>query len=329
MQTENIPAAVEPEVMHPRRRNSKATRAVLLLVLVVASWASATVASKHLFNDHSITPFTLVVWRFTLAGSCALVLFSLGQGRRGTRKLPLAGGWRVYLLGAFLISIFILGFNLALLYISATLGGLFFFGLNPIIMLVVGRWWLGTGFGWRQVIGISIALVGLVIVLSGGDLPHLWNSLSQNQTLPGLGLMALASIGWGVYGLWGKRYGNPLPGAALLSTGINQLVGVLPVWVLALILEPQNIFAPKPEAWLIILYIGIVPSALGFALFYAILKDLTVNQAATIQLFSPVFTALMAILFLGEPFTLALVIGTLVLLWGVRYSSLQNKPLKK
>ncbi len=314
------PTDQEIELVKPVRIGGrpKISKPVVLMVLVVASWASATVASKHLYLEHLITPLTLVVCRFTLAGTFALLLFGLGQRRRHKLELPLVGNWRAYLLGGVLISMFILGFNVALLYITATLGGLYFFALTPVIMLVVGHFWLGTNFGWRQVAGIVTALFGVVIVISGGDLQHLIDSFKGSNLPLGLGLMTVGAVGWGIYGLWGKRYGSPRPGASLLSTGFNQLIGVAPVWVLLLLLEPQSLFSLSLEAWLFILYIGIVPSALGFALFYSILKDLTLNQAATIQLFSPVFTAIMAIAFLGEPFSLALVIGTAALLCGVR-----------
>lgn len=292
----------------------------LLLVLVVASWASATVVSKHLFVHHLATPLTLVVCRFTLAGVLALGLFRLIQGRNQV-KTSLVGSWKVYLFGGGLMTTFIIGFNLALLYITATLGGLVFFGLTPVVMLVIGRFWLGNSLGWRQVIGVTIALLGMMIVLSGGDPGHFLNALTGSNLPLGLGLMVVSAMGWGSYSLWGKRYMSKRPGASLLSTGLNQLIGVAPVWLLYLLIEPGGLFSLNLEAWLFILYIGIVPSCLGFALFNAVLKDVTLNQAATVQLLSPVFTAIMAIVFLGEPFGLALLIGTLVLLSGVRVST--------
>ena len=318
-----------PQVRATRRVTGwQAWRPVLLLVLVVISWASATVASKHLYLQNLVTPFTLVVCRFTLAASFALLLFGFGQRRRGFKTLPLVGGWQAYLIGGFFITCFIVGFNLALLYITATLGGLFFFGLTPIIMLVIGHFWLGTAVGWRQAIGVIIAVAGMLIALSGGDIPHFMAALTGSNLPLGLFLMAVAALGWGAFGIWGKRYSSPLPGASLLSTGINEIIGVLPVWALFFLLEPNGFANLSLETWLYILYIGIVPSSLGFALFYSILKDLSVNQAATIQLLSPVFTALLAILFLGEPFSLALLIGTAVLLWGVRVSTAPKAKAK-
>ncbi len=293
-------------------------RPIILMVLVVASWASATVVTKHLIQQHLAVPLTLVAWRFTLAGGFALTLFFFGFKRRNDERLPLVGNWRVYLLGGGLITTFIVGFNLALLYITATLGGLVFFALNTVVMIGVGHFWLGTSFGGRQVAGVLLALLGMTVTISGGDWNHLVASLTGSNLPFGLLLMALGALGWGVYGLWGKRYGSTKNGASLLSTGINQLIGVIPVWILVLLTDPGSLLAMPLESWLFLLYIGIVPSALGFALYYAILKDLSLNQAATIQLFSPVFTGVMAILFLNEPFSIALLIGAAILLWGVR-----------
>ncbi len=296
-------------------------RPVILMVLVVASWASATVVTKHLLAKNLAVPLAVVAWRFALAGTFALLIFAIGQRRRGTKKLPLVGKWPVYLFGGALITTFIVGFNLALLYITATLGGLVFFGLNTVVMIGVGHFWFGTGFGRFQIYGIVLALLGMAFTVSGGNWNHLVASLTGSNLPLGLLLMAIASVGWGMYGLWGRRYTGKLPGTSLLSTGLNQLIGVIPVWLIMLVTDPGNLFPSQAEAWISILYIGIVPSALGFALFYAILKDLTLNQAATIQLFSPVFTGLMAIMFLGEPFSLALLVGAGMVLIGVRISS--------
>lgn len=251
---------------------SRVSRPVVLMVLVVASWASATVVSKHLYLAHLITPLTLVACRFTLAGVFSLLLFMVGYRQRrknGTFALPKIGSWHSYLLGGGLLSVFIIGFNLALLYITATLGGLVFFGLVPIIMLVVGHFWLGSSFARRQLAGIAVALVGVLVVTTGGDIPHfLQTSLNDGgNLLLGLALMVLSAVGWGGYGLWGKRYTSTEPGGALFYTGINQLIGVVPVWLIYLWLEPNQLLNLQPEAWLFILYLGIVPSALGFALF--------------------------------------------------------------
>ncbi len=191
-----------------------------------------------------------------------------------------------------------------------------------MIMLVVGHFWLNTSFGWRQVIGIGIALSGVLIVISGGDLPHfLSSSLGGSNLFLGLFLMVFSAVGWGCSSLWGKRFSSPDPGGSLLSNGINQFIGVIPVWILCILFEGNTFSRLQPEAWFYILYLGLVPSALGSALFYHVLKDLNLNQASTIQLLTPVFTALLAIAFLGEPSSLALIIGIVILLAGVRFST--------
>jgi len=127
-------------IARPRKLvTNRISRPVVLMVLVVAGWASATVASKHLYLAHLITPLTLVVCRFTLAEVFSLLLFEVGYRQRrknGVVALPKIDSWRTYLFGGGILSTFTLGFNLALLYISATLGGLVFSGLVPIIMLV-------------------------------------------------------------------------------------------------------------------------------------------------------------------------------------------------
>ncbi len=299
------------------RTRIKELRPILIFGLVVVAWSSATVASKHLYLAHLATPFTLVACRFTLASFTALTIFGINHRRRAT-PIPFVGGWKTYLLGGSFMIANMIGFNTAILYISATIGGLVFFGINPVLMLVISYFWLGTRFSRRQMVGVAIALSGMLIVISGGDLGKLASSFETGNLPLGLGLMLIGALGWAFYGLWGKRYGSLYPGAGLLSTGINQLIAVIPVWGLLWWLEPQGLAALNLEAWLFILYVGIVPSGIGFAVYYTLLKELRVEQAATIQMLSPVFTTALAIFFLGEPFSLALLVGTIILLGGIR-----------
>jgi drug/metabolite transporter (DMT)-like permease len=298
---------------------------VLVLVMVVFFWASATVVTKHLYQQKLITPYTLVVGRFTVAGVVALLIFYFIRRKLGNPTLPLVGGFKAYLLGGLFITTFIFTFNTGLQFITASLSGVLFFGLCPLFMLLIGYFWLGVKTSWQQGAGVALSLVGILIVVSNGDPLNLISHASGSNPLLGMGLMTLAAIGWSAYGLWGKRYTSRAAGASLLSTGFNQLLGVAPIWILALAFEPTGFLSLNLEAWIAIIYVGIVPSAIGFALFYWVIPRLPLEQVATIQLFSPVFTEVMAILWLGELFSLALVLGTAILLVGVRIASTPPK----
>ena len=308
---------IEAETPTAARSPRPIWQAMALLLLVVATWSSATVATKYIFTHHLATGLTTICVRFTLAALVAFTLFSLQRRPKIAALRVSAARLRAYALGAVCLAVFFFCLNIGLIFTSAAVGGLIFFSVTPITMVVLGRFWLGVAIRRWQVWGIGLACVGLVVVLTGGDLNRLAGANASNPLL-GDGLVALGGVGWGAYGVWGKRYLGSTP--ALLATGINQLGGVLLLWPLALTLEPGGISHIAGGGWLLIVYMGIVPSALGFAIFYQLLRVLTVSQAAVVQLLSPVITACMAFVWLDETIGAALVVGTLIILAGVRLS---------
>lgn len=62
---------------------------------------------------------------------------------------------------------------------------------------------------------------------------------------------------------------------------------------------------------------GALTSGLGYAIWYAALKELTPSRAAIVQLTVPVIAAIAGVLFLGERMTLRLVLASAAILGGV------------
>ena len=62
---------------------------------------------------------------------------------------------------------------------------------------------------------------------------------------------------------------------------------------------------------------GALTSGLGYAIWYAALKELTPSRAAIVQLTVPVIAAIAGVLFLGERMTLRIVLASAAILGGV------------
>jgi drug/metabolite transporter (DMT)-like permease len=126
----------------------------------------------------------------------------------------------------------------------------------------------------------------------------------------GFVLMALSGVAWAIYTLLGRGSKQPI-----LDTSANFLRTIPFVVVLILF----TVHYAQLTNWGIIYSIlsGAVTSAVGYAIWYLVLKDLTVTQAAVLQLLVPILAALGGVLFVSEMISMRLVISSLLVLGGI------------
>jgi drug/metabolite transporter (DMT)-like permease len=153
----------------------------------------------------------------------------------------------------------------------------------------------------RQLVGLALALGGLVVLL----LPGL-----SAPPLPGSILMLGAGVAWGIYSLRGKRAGDPVR-----ATAGNFLRAVPFAAILSVSLLPSAHLDRAGVAYAVLS--GAIASGVGYVIWYAALPGLKAASAATVQLSVPVLAALGGILLLGEPLTLRFLITSIAVLGGI------------
>ena len=198
-------------------------------------------------------------------------------------------------------------FSYGYLELSAGVGALILFGAVQLTMLgyAAYRGERFTGLAW---IGITSAAVGLAFLLApGGDAPNLKGAL----------LMVAAGVSWGAYSLLGRNLQDPLGVtagnfllASVMAVGLwlpIQLSGSVHSTINGLVLAASS---------------GVLASAVGYALWFAALKQLTASTASVVQLSVPVIAGVGGFILLLEPPGFRFVaasIGVLGGIWMVLY----------
>ena len=235
--------------------------------------------------------------------SGAIMLWLLVHMQGGTRS----GHGSV--LSALALFAYAAGFSFAYLSLPAGTGALLLFGAVQATMIGYGLWTGERLAGW-QVVGLALAIAGLVgLLLPGLSAPPLTGSL----------LMLGAGIAWGVYSLRGQGKGNPLE-----VTAGNFLLAV-PI-TLALSIVMLNDFSPDMPGVMYGIASGAVASGVGYAIWYMLLPALKATHAATVQLSVPVIAAVGGVIFLAEPITLRLAIASAAILGGIALVILEKHP---
>lgn len=191
-------------------------------------------------------------------------------------------------------------FSFAYISLSAGTGALLLFGAVQATMIL---WGLRQGerLGLIQLVGLGLALCGLVALLSPGlSAPPLGGSI----------LMLGAGVAWGIYSLRGRAAGDPVTATA---GNFLRAVPFAALLSIALLTWSRLDWAGVGYAAIS----GSIASGVGYVIWYAALPSLKAASAATVQLSVPVLAAAGGILLLGEPITLRFLVASMAVLGGI------------
>jgi drug/metabolite transporter (DMT)-like permease len=184
---------------------------------------------------------------------------------------------------------------------------------------------LSTGTGALILFG-SVQLTMILAALLGGERPHSleWTGLIlalgglvylvfpglQAPSPLGSALMAAAGISWGFYSLRGRGSSDPLGDTA------SNFMRAVPFVIMISLPNLRNVHL-SANGLLLATISGALTSGLGYVIWYAALRGLTMARAATVQLSVPVLAAWSGVLFLSEEISLRLLLAGLLILGGI------------
>ncbi len=228
-----------------------------------------------------------------VAGATVLTLIAVPRWRaRGREKAdPIA------VVSLFLYMTF---FSFAYLSLAAGTGALILFGAVQLTMLSAALQG-GEHFSWLSWVGLALALLGLVYLLSPG--------LAAPDP-QGAVLMIIAGIAWGIYSLRGRRTADPLGATA------NSFIFSVPLVVVVSLFALADVQA-SPRGVGLAIASGAIASALGYVVWFAALGGLTATRAATVQLSVPIIAAFGGVVLLSEDVTVRLLIASAATLGGI------------
>lgn len=178
--------------------------------------------------------------------------------------------------------------------------------LVPILVLFGGAIFLKERPSGLQIIGVVISLVGSGLFFSEG--------LHPGEPL-GLFILSLGLFGFMSFSLFGRGIARTGELDTLRLTAYPLLIGGLLSFILALVVE--GIPTMTGSAWLVILYLAFINTALGYTVYNQALRELTALEMNMIMNLTPLLTALQGWIFLGEIITIIEFTGMIVMLAGV------------
>ena len=179
---------------------------------------------------------------------------------------------------------------------------------------------LGDRISLKQWLGIAIAFAGAILIIGepklAGDLVYAFMVIGGAFT-------------WAVGQIMIKKLGNI--GGFRLITGV-ALLATPQLFVASFLLEQnqlEQIQTASPAAWAAVAYLGLIMTALAYALWYRLLGHYTVNQVMPFLLLLPVTSVLGGIFFLGESLTTKIALGGSLAIIGVAMITIQRMPFRQ
>jgi DME family drug/metabolite transporter len=299
-------------------------RGVLFVCVAAMAWGSGGVVAAVLYRTSGLGPVAVSFWRFACgAAIIAAVRYARPRSatRLGNRDRDRNGAgrrwWILAMTGAGM-AVYQTAYYGAVAEAGVAVGTVVTIGAGPVLIALGARAALGERLGPRGAATIGVALVGLVLL--AGDV----GSGVGPRPVVGVGLALLSATGYAGITLLSRASaatGDPLD-TALAGFGTGTLV-LLPVALVEGIV-PDGAGLAWTVGWL--LYLGVVPTALGYGLFFAGLAAVPATTAAVVALVEPVTAAAVAVAVLGERLTPAVGIGTVVLLTAVAFLVIRPGP---
>ena len=267
------------------------------LCLIYLIWGMNWVVMKT--ANTFFPPITFVAYRFLFG---ALVLLSVWRWLH----LPLPK--KKYWPWIFLTGILQMGLNnIAAQTSMLTLGAGMVSVLNysmPVFAAVMAHFLLGERLTWRKGAGIVLAIAGMAVLMdvhAGGDVTAIFIGL-------------LSAVFWGLASIFVKL---KLSDVNPISLTTWQMVCASLSLLAYTTVVPQGEVVWNTESILCLIYNGVLASALAFFLWSWILQHIEVSKASVAVLAVPVVGVVGGILCLGEPMTLHIFFGMLMIMAGI------------
>ena len=292
-------------------------RLTFLVSVAMLAFAGNSLLCRVALKHTAIDPATFTSIRL-VSGACMLWWVVQWQRRYAAAViaepvpapvLALPGSW----LSASALFVYAAGFSFAYTSMPAATGALMLFGAVQVTMIGYGTY-RGERMRAMQIIGFALALVGLVVLM----LPGLATpSLSASLCMLGAG------VAWGVYSLRGKETHTVCAASPTSVTAGNFIRAVPMAMVLSLLMVSR--LSLDVSGILLAIASGALASGIGYAVWYQALPALASTHAATVQLSVPVIAAFGGVAFIGEAFTLPLVLASTAILGGMALVILQKE----
>jgi drug/metabolite transporter (DMT)-like permease len=280
--------------------------------LLCAIWGSTWMAISVVVRD--VPPFHACALRF-------LIATVLMGGAAAVRRVPLPRErqpWKVMLvLGVAMIAVPYALIFWAEQYVASSMTAVIY-SLAPLVVALLTPLMSHRKVPRRAVFAMVVGVGGIAVIFETG-LRASTRALIGGFTV----LFAVLVTSWAIH--YAKEHGHGLD--PLLSTGVQHAVGTVALFTLSAMLERHAVYHWTTPSIAALFFLGVIGSALAFAVWYWLLKQMEPYKVSSLNLVTPLIAIAEGALILGEHVPPIMIIAAVVVLAAV--ASVLRAPREK
>ena len=277
---------------------------LVILLLLNLCWAAIYSAYKVIGVEGELSTGGIVTLRFGLSALCLLAFwrFFPGPAPRGKQF------WVTCLMGFIL---FVVGQRLQVYgnQLGTAGNSSVLMAVEPLITSVAAALFLKEHLGPRRLAGFVLGLIGVAVLNRVWAADFQWSGLGASL------LIILSFVCEAAYSVLGK----PIVARAsvMKMVAISLVVGT----ILNLLVDgPATLAAARhlnAKAWVLLLVMAVVCTAIGYSVWFLIIRECPVNVAALTVFSQAVFGTFIAAAWVGEKLHWGHLLGSLTIVCGL------------
>jgi DME family drug/metabolite transporter len=279
-------------------------RDFLFIVCASMAWGTVGITNQAIYTHVTTNALSLAFLRLAIAAP----LFFLARWIfPGQRSLPIKRRDRaVMMFMGGLQALYQSCYSAAIPYAGVTVSTLIALCAAPVIVALVSALITREPLTPITLVALAGALGGTILLVITPS--HLMGKASVS--LPGVLLAFLAACGYAGFILCGRLLTNRCHPLQVNSIAFGT--GALLLFLFAL---PTGLVVVYPaQDWLILLYLGCIPTALAYGLFQVGMRSLSATMVSIVTLFEPLTAAFLAWILFGEKLSPLGLLGAMFLL---------------
>jgi DME family drug/metabolite transporter len=270
---------------------AEARHGLLLIIVAAIMWGTVGVATKAIYGLADTNPLSIGFFRLALSVP-ALILASVYTAGDQTFRTTWRDLGLMLLIGA-MMALYQVCYFAAIPRVGVAVAVLITLCTAPVIVALISTFLLREQLTQAVLTALVCALFGtiLLVVSQPGD-----NGSIEGQTLTGVLLALGSSLGYSVVTLCSRSLAGRYHPLHPITIGFA--VGA--IFLLPFALVTGFVVHYPPEAWALLLHLGLIPTALAYVLFLGGIRHTTATVASIVTLLEPLVSTALAWWLFGE-----------------------------
>jgi drug/metabolite transporter (DMT)-like permease len=299
-----------------RQYNKQVQIGTILAIIACVIWSGNFIASRFAFQLAG--PISLSFFRWTIA-TLTMLPFALKNFKKEKQhfKDNLSYFFWMALVGVAVYNTMIYQAGHSTTAINMALYGSI---IHPIVATLLAAWVVQEKLNWKSITGIGLGVVGIIVLLSKGDLQTLLHFKFATGDLWMIG----AGCCFGTYNVFVRKKPIGISNNSFLL--VLFALGTIMLFPFAL--YEMNYVQPvhfSKELLIVVLYIGIGNSTIAYLLWNMAIHRLGAAKTALFGTLIPFLSSIEALFILNEQFTIFQIISGVIIISGIVINTWPSK----